>query len=90
MTTWIKFPTLRLCFKGLKAKQGIWFVTGNHEFYAGYKETADELQKMGFGFLENNGVSLGEIYLAGIPDLFSGKNYGKNADLSQAFCSGRR
>ena len=35
--------------------------------------------------MENNGVSLGEIYLAGIPDLFSGKNYGKNADLSQAF-----
>ena len=80
-----KVSDITALLKGLKAKQGIWFVTGNHEFYAGYKETADELQKMGFGFLENNGVSLGEIYLAGIPDLFSGKNYGKNADLSQAF-----
>lgn len=73
--------------KGLKAKQGIFFVTGNHEFYTGYHETVSELQKLGFTFLENGGVSLDEIYLAGIPDLFSGQSFGKTADLAQAFAN---
>lgn len=73
--------------KGLKAKKGIYFVTGNHEFYTGYKETVDEMKKLGFSFLENGGVSLGDVYLAGIPDLFSGRSYHKNADIKQAFAA---
>ncbi len=75
--------------KGLKAKKGIYFVTGNHEFYAGYKETVAELKKLGFNFLENDGVSLGNVYLAGIPDLFSGRGYDKNADVKQAFSAAK-
>lgn len=71
--------------RDLKARQGIYFVTGNHEFYAGYKDTVDELQKLGFRLLENDGIAIGDIYLAGIPDLFSGKTFGKQADISQAF-----
>ena len=34
--------------KGLKAKEGIYFVTGNHEFYDGYKPTVETLKKLGF------------------------------------------
>ena len=71
--------------KGLKAKEGIYFVTGNHEFYAGYKPTVETLKKLGFTFLENGGVSLEDIYIAGIPDTFSGHFYGKNADLEKTF-----
>ena len=71
--------------KGLKAKEGIYFVTGNHEFYAGYKPTVETLKKLGFTFLENGGVSLEDIYIAGIPDTFSGHFYGKNADLEKNF-----
>lgn len=36
--------------KGLKASKGIYFVTGNHEFYAGYDETVRELANLGFMF----------------------------------------
>lgn len=75
--------------KNLKAKDGIYFVTGNHEFYAGYQETVSALKELGFKFLENDGVSLGEIYLAGIPDTFTGQTYGKNADIKQAFIGAR-
>lgn len=54
--------------QGLKAKQGIYFVSGNHEFYAGYRDSLVTMRKMGFKVLENSGIDLGDIYLAGIPD----------------------
>lgn len=72
--------------KNLKAPEGIYFVTGNHEFYAGYAQTVSELKNLGFTFLENDGISVTpDIFLAGIPDLFSGRNYGKITDTTQAF-----
>lgn len=81
-----KISEISALLKNLKAPKGIYFVTGNHEFYTGYKETVDELQKLGFTFLENDGVMLNDnIYLAGIPDLFSGKDFGKNIDIRKAF-----
>lgn len=74
--------------KGLKAPKGIYFVTGNHEFYVGYRETVDELKKLGFTFLENNGVAVNsELYLAGIPDYFSARNYHTNIDLAKSFAA---
>ena len=72
--------------KGLKAKEGIYFVTGNHEFYDGYKPTVETLKKLGFTFLENGGVSLEDIYIAGIPDTFSGHFYGKNDRCTYGDC----
>lgn len=51
-----KVSEITALLRGLKAKDGIYFVTGNHEFYAGYKSTVDELKKAGFVFLENNGM----------------------------------
>lgn len=68
----------------LKANNGIYFVTGNHEFYAGYQESVDELRSLGFKFLENGGIALNrDFYLAGIPDLFSGKDYDKPINLNK-------
>lgn len=84
-----KVSSVTSLLKGLKAKDGIYFVTGNHEFYAGYKETTAELEKLGFRLLENDGASLHDIYLAGIPDVFSGSAYGKKADLSGAFSTAK-
>ncbi len=75
---------------GLKAEDGVYFVTGNHEFYAGYKETVSELQRLGFKFLENSGVSLGDVYLAGVPDMFAGQSFGKKADLKKAFSAAEK
>jgi len=72
--------------KNLKAPKGIYFVTGNHEFYAGYKATVNELKKLGFTFLENNGIAVTpEIYIAGIPDLFSAPKHKLSADITRAF-----
>lgn len=69
----------------LQASEGIFFVTGNHEFYAGYRETVDELKKLGFTFLENRGASAGNIYLAGIPDVFAGAAFHRTANIQKAF-----
>ena len=80
-----KVADITSLLKGLKAKKGVFFVTGNHEFYAGYKPTVNAMNELGFSFLENNGVALNDIYLAGIPDTFSGKAFGKTADIKQAF-----
>ncbi len=71
--------------KNLKARDGIYFVTGNHEFYAGYQTAVAELKKLGFRFLENEGINLQDIWLAGIPDATAGGRYGKKIDLSQTF-----
>lgn len=72
--------------KGLKAKEGIYFVTGNHEFYAGYRESIDALKSLGFTFLENSGLPIGEdVYLAGIPDFTSFRAFGLKIDLPEAF-----
>lgn len=74
--------------KGLKAKNGVYFVSGNHEFYAGYAETVEALQALGFNFLENNGAHSGQgLYLGGVPDVFSAGGHGKKIDLSQAFAN---
>lgn len=85
-----KVKDISALLKGLKAPGGIYFVTGNHEFYAGYRETVAELKKLGFRFLENAGVSLGELYIAGIPDLFSGESFGKCPDTEKAFAAARK
>lgn len=83
-----KIADMTSLLKGLKAKKGIYFVTGNHEFYTGYHETVKALKNLGFTILENNGETLGgNVYVAGIPDLFSSKGYGTDIDLNQAFSS---
>lgn len=83
-----KISEITSLLKGLKAKNGVCFVTGNHEFYIGYQETVKELEKQGFIFLENSGVPLeGNVYLAGIPDKFSAHEYGIEIDLNKAFAS---
>ena len=74
--------------KDLRAKEGIYFVTGNHEFYAGYRDTVAELKKLGFTFLENSGVPLsGNIYLGGIPDVRTARRIGLDVDLQQTFAA---
>ncbi len=70
----------------LKAKDGVYFITGNHEFYAGYKETVAELKQLGFTFLENNGHAVSDnIFLAGIPDYFSAPSHEIAIDIKKAF-----
>ncbi len=73
--------------EALKADKGVYFVTGNHEYYVGYQDSVAELKRLGFTLLENSGVSLGEVYVAGIPDETALKGRQKEEDLLAAFAS---
>lgn len=52
----------------LKAKQGIFFTSGNHEFYVGYDAARQQLVNAGLTFLDNASVNIDYLCLAGIPD----------------------
>src|SRR5581483_11800399 len=56
----------------LKAKRGVFFVTGNHEYYSGVSQWIDELGRLGVRVLRNQRVTIGEgadaFDLAGIDD----------------------
>lgn len=70
----------------LHAKKGIFFVSGNHDFYAGHKDASSEMKKLGFHVVENTGVSVGkDLFVGGIPDYFSSKRFGLPVDAKLAF-----
>ena len=57
---------------GLRAPHGCFFVTGNHEYYAGVEAWTAAVQKLGFTVLLNQHQLLeqgkGRLLLAGVPD----------------------
>jgi predicted MPP superfamily phosphohydrolase len=56
----------------LRARHGVFFVTGNHEYYSGAEAWMNELTRIGIRVLRNERVSIGEgddtFDLAGIDD----------------------
>jgi predicted MPP superfamily phosphohydrolase len=58
--------------RGLVARHGVFFVTGNHEYYVGASAWAEELTRLGVRVLRNERVSIGEgedsFDLAGVED----------------------
>jgi predicted MPP superfamily phosphohydrolase len=77
----------------LRAKYGVYFVTGNHEYYSGADEWCRELRRLGITVLRNERVSIGtasaSFDLAGTDD-HSAKRFGdgNGEDLPTAL-SGR-
>lgn len=72
----------------LKAKEGVFFVSGNHEVYYNDVLTSQTLQNLGFTFLENKGMKVTEdIFIAGVPDMHSLFLSKKKYDLKQIFSS---
>ncbi len=75
----------------LRAKYGVFFVTGNHEYYSGAEEWCRELERLGLRVLRNERVSIGEgadsYDLAGVSD-YSAGSFGDGPDLARAV-SGR-
>jgi predicted MPP superfamily phosphohydrolase len=77
----------------LRARYGVFFVTGNHEYYSGADEWCTELGRLGIRVLRNERVSIGDgeasYDLAGIDD-YSAHQFGggHGADLKRA-TSGR-
>jgi uncharacterized protein len=57
----------------LRAKHGVYFVTGNHEYYSGVDAWIAELTRLGIRVLRNERVTIGEgdesFDLAGVDDL---------------------
>ncbi len=72
-----------LPLKNLKAKEGVFFITGNHEYYWGTELWLQQFEKFGFKILLNQHVVLkkdsAEIVLAGVTDFDASRH-----DLSQA------
>jgi predicted MPP superfamily phosphohydrolase len=74
---------------GLRARHGVYFVTGNHEYYSGAEAWIAHLRRMGVRVLRNERVSIGDggasLDLAGIDDWRSrGMAPGHGPDLQQA------
>ena len=62
----------------LRARHGVYFVTGNHEYYSGVHGWVQELQRLGIRVLHNEHVVLrhggAALVLAGVPD-FTGHHF---------------
>jgi len=73
----------------LKARFGVYFVTGNHEYYSGAEAWCAELTRLGIRVLRNERVSIGDgnvsYDLAGIDDAHAHQfGNGHGADLARA------
>jgi predicted MPP superfamily phosphohydrolase len=77
----------------LRARHGVFFVTGNHEYYAGVEEWCTHLGELGVRVLRNERVRIGDgehsFDLAGVDD-YAGRHFGHGhgADIERAL-SGR-
>ena len=71
----------------LEAKQGRYFVTGNHEYYSGADDWIDEMGRLGIPTLRNESVRLERdgtsLLLAGVTD-HRAREFGDAPDLARA------
>jgi len=71
----------------LVAPHGVYFVTGNHEYYSGADEWVEELRRLGLIVLRNQRVELeragARVDLAGVNDHSAGR-YGDEPDFDAA------
>lgn len=74
----------------LKAKFGVYFVTGNHEYFSGVTEWVQEITRIGIRVLRNERITVGAgpsaFYLAGVDDRSAARNAvaGHGEDLPRA------
>lgn len=74
---------------GLEARHGVFFVTGNHEYYSGPVAWCRELERLGIRVLRNERVSIGDgdasFDLAGTDDYNAARfGHGHGEDLERA------
>jgi uncharacterized protein len=69
--------------RDLRARQGSYFVTGNHEYYSGYRQWVDEVARLGVRPLRNERTELAGFDLAGVNDL-AGEEYEDGPDFERA------
>jgi len=72
----------------LRAKHGVFAVTGNHEYYAGVDPWIDAIKQLGVRYLRNEMVTIGEgdatFHLAGVDDHGARRYRGHGEDLERA------
>ena len=69
----------------LEAPLGIYFSSGNHEYYSGIYDANGLAQELGMILLDNRGVAVrGDLYLGAVPDLRAGPRFGFKADPKAA------
>jgi uncharacterized protein len=66
---------------GLRARDGSYFVTGNHDYYSGYRPWLAEVASFGIRPLHNARTDLGGLVLAGVNDA-TGGDYGDPPDYA--------
>jgi len=76
--------------KNLRAKNGVFFVTGNHEYYSGVEQWIEAVKKLGIRVLENENIKIvkknQELSLIGTNDHEAGRFGEKHApDFKKAF-----
>lgn len=71
----------------LNATHGVFFVTGNHEYYSGVEAWCSELRRIGIQVLQNERVQIGDgahsFDLAGVDDYSAGR-FGQGPSLQRA------
>lgn len=79
-------PTL----KKLRAPLGVWAVSGNHEYYAGLRESVELFQKAGFTVLQDRSAKVAQgLTIAGVDDLTAREGDGRTAVAVQKALSNR-
>jgi predicted MPP superfamily phosphohydrolase len=69
----------------LSAKDGVYAVAGNHEYYADYMAWMRKFDELGIAMLENRHVVIRQgLVLAGVPDMVSAKHGQQVPDLARA------
>ncbi len=75
-------------FERLRARHGVFFVTGNHDHYSGARNWTDRSRELGMRVLRNERVWIGDagarFELAGVDDHRSGAVDGSGEDLDLA------
>lgn len=69
----------------LRAREGVYFVTGNHEYFSGGPEWVAEIERLGIKVLRNERVRVaGAFDLVGVDDIFGNMAPGHGMDLDRA------
>ncbi|WP_018544043.1 metallophosphoesterase [Streptomyces sp. LaPpAH-108] len=68
---------------GLKARHGVFFVTGNHEYFSGAAQWVEEVRTLGLRPLENARTEMPYFDLAGVNDV-QGASEGQGPDFAKA------
>lgn len=69
----------------LRAREGVYFVTGNHEYFSGGPEWVEEVERLGIRVLRNEHLRVADAFdLVGVDDIFGSMVPGHGMDLEAA------